>query len=271
MGDFSQKLFCGCVATALVVIAAAETVLAGAWPQPEGNTQAIVSVTHALAHRTFDERGNAVSRGRFKKMETQLYVEHGFTDRVTLVGEIARSRDQTEAFARQFSNTEFRRMELGARTHIFTWDDTLYSLDAIAILNTDSDGDDPAASQSGDLDFEFAVNTGAPVMFMGLFGFSAQRYAYRYRPGIRPSEASVDATLGLNWGPDWITMLKSNTEYSIGRTPSPRGHYWSSKAEFSVVHRLEPGFAIEVGSFRTFVGRNVLKETGLKLALWYDF
>jgi|TARA_R110002096_G_scaffold23867_1_gene75693 hypothetical protein len=271
MGDFTQKLLFGCVSVFLICVSTVKSALAGAWPQPKGETEVIISVTQALAHRTFDQTGNAVSRGRFKKVEIQVYVEHGLTDRVTLVGEVARSTDKTEAFDRQFTDTEFRRVELGARAHLFTWDETLYSLDALAILNTSSAGDDPAASQSGDMDYEVAVSTGAPVMFMGLFGFSAQRFAYRYRPGIRPAVASADATLGLNWGPDWMTLLKSNTEYSIGRTPSPQGHYWSSKAELSVVHRLQPGFAVEVGTFRTFVGRNVLKETGLKLAFWYDF
>lgn len=271
MGEFAQKVFFGCVSSCLPIIFAVDSVLAGAWPQTQGETEVIVSVSHALAHRTFDQTGNAVSRGRFKKVETQIYIEHGLTERLTLVGEAARSTDKSEAFGREFTDTQFRRLELGARAYLFTWEETLYSVDAMAILNASSGGDDPAASQSGDLDYEFAVDTGAPIMFMGLFGFSAQRFAYRYRPGIRPSVASADATLGLNWGPDWITMLKSSNEYSIGRTPSPRGHYWSSKAEFSVVHRLQPGFAIEAGAFRTFVGRNVLKETGLKLALWYDF
>eukprot|EP00439_Symbiodinium_sp_Y106_P089676 s1_g2212.t1 len=271
MGELAQKLFLGCVGAHLILLWSAQPVRAGAWPKSEGDTQIIVSVTHALAHRTFDETGNAVSRGRFKKIETQIYAEYGLTDRVTLIGEAARSTDKSEAFGREFTDTQFRRLELGTRAYLFTWDETLYSVDAMAILNAASGGDDPADSQSGDMDFEFAVNTGTPIMVMGLFGFNAQRFAYRHRPGIRPSVASADATLGLNWGPDWITMLKSSNEYSLGRTPSQRGHYWSSKAELAVVHRLEPGFAIEAGTFRTFVGRNVLKETGFKLGLWYDF
>lgn len=271
MGEFAQKLFFGCAGSCLFIVLAAESVLAGAWPQPKGETEVIVSVTHALAHRTFDQTGNAVSRGRFKKIETQIYVEHGLTEWLTLVGEAARSTDKSEAFGREFTDTQFRRLELGARAYLFTWEETLYSVDAMAILNASSGGDDPAASQSGDMDYEVAVSTGSPIMFMGLFGFSAQRFAYRHRPGIRPSVTSADATLGLNWGPDWITMLKSSNEYSIGRTPSPHGHYWSSKAEFSIVHRLEPGFAIEGSTFRTFVGRNVLKETGVKVGFWYEF
>ncbi len=271
MGELAQNLFLGCVSAGLIVPLSTQPVRAGAWPQPEGDTQIIVSVTHTLAHRTFDETGNAVSRGRFKKIETQVYLEHGLTDRVTLIGEAARSTDKSEAFGREFTDTEFRRLELGARAYLFTWDETLYSVDAIAVLNAASSGDDPADSQSGDIDVEVAVNTGVPITFMGLSGFSAQRYAYRHRPGVRPAVATADVTLGLNWRPDWITMLKSENEYSIGRSPSPRGHYWFSKAELAVVHRLEPGFAIEAGTFRTFVGRNVLKETGIKLAFWYEF
>lgn len=271
MGECAQNLLLGCVSTCLILISSTQSLRAGAWPQSEDSTQVIVSVTHVLAHRTFDATGNAVSRGRFKKVETQIYVEHGLTERVTLIGEAARSTDKSEAFGREFTDTQFRRLEMGARAYLFTWDETLYSVDAVAILNAASSGDDPADSKSGDMDFEVGVNTGAPITLMGLVGFSAQRFAYTHRPGVRPGVAIADATLGLNWGPDWMTMLKSSNEYSIGRTPSPRGHYWSSKAEFSIVHRLEPGFAIEAGTFRTFVGRNVLKETGFKVGFWYEF
>ncbi len=271
MGKFTQKLFWGCISALWANFTMSIPVCAGAWPKPEGETEVIVSVTHSLAHRTFDPTGNAVSRGRFRKIETQIYVEHGLTNRITLIGEVARSSDTTEAFNRQFDDTSFRRVELGARAYLFTWEETLYSLDALVALHAASGGDDPAASQSGDVDYEFALSTGAPFKFLGLNGFNAQRIAYRYRPGNRPSETSVDATIGLHWGSDWITMLKSTTENSIGKTPSPRGHYWSSKTEFSIVHRLEPGFAIEAGALRTFLGRNVLKETGFKLAFWYGF
>ncbi len=271
MGKCTLKLILGGIGVGFAGLLLSARAEAGAWPQPEGQTEVIVSVAHSLAHRAFDPTGNAVSRGRFRKIETQIYAEHGLTNRVTLVSEVARSSDTTEAFNRQFDDTSFRRVELGARAYLFTWKETLYSFDAIAALHTASGGDDPAASQSGDVDYEFGLSTGAPFKFWGLKGFNAQRIAYRYRPGQRPSETSVDATIGLNWGPDWITMLKSTTENSIGRTPSPRGHYWSSKAEFSVVHRLQPGFAIEASTFRTFLGRNVLKETGFKLAFWYGF
>jgi len=271
MGTFAQKMLLGSVCLSVIDLTLSPQTQAGAWPQPAGETEVIVSLAHSLAHRAFDPTGNAVSRGRFKKIETQIYVEHGLTNRLTLIGEAARSTDKVEAFNRQFTDNSFRRVELGARAYLFTWEETLYSLDAIAALNAASGGDDPAASQSGDMDYEVALSTGAPFKFWGLHGFNAERFAYRHRPGQRPSEASVDVTIGLKWGPDWITMLKSTTENSIGRTPSPRGPYWSSKAEFSVVHRLEPGFAIETSTFRTFLGRNVLKETGLKVAFWYGF
>jgi hypothetical protein len=101
--------------------------------------------TLQLAHRAFDPTGNAISQGRFKKIQAQIYVEHGVIGWLTLVGEVARSTDKTEAFGKQFTDTEFRRVEIGARAYLFTWEETLYSLDTIIALHAASRGDDPAA------------------------------------------------------------------------------------------------------------------------------
>ncbi len=247
-------------------------VQAGAWPQPDGTTLIISSVSQSLAPRQFDPTGNAVSRGRFRKTETQLYVEHGLTPQITAIGKIIRSTDQTETLGQQFTDSAWRSIEIGARAYLFTWEETLYSLDVVAIRHAANGGDDPAASRPGDMDYEVGVTTGAPfVAFLGLNGFTETRIAYRYRAGIRPAEARVDTTLGLNFGEAWLVMLKSSSRNSLGRTPSPLGHYWSSKGELAVVHTLQPGFAIEGAAFRTFIGRNVLKETGLRLAFWHRF
>lgn len=261
----------GCIFIAICAVAFTGTVQAGAWPQANGETQVIVSLSHSLAHRQFDATGNAVSRGRFRKIEAQLYFEHGLSDEVTLIGQVARSTDQTEAFGRHFTQGAFRRVELGARAHLFSWDETLYSLDTLISLHTAFEGTDPAASRSGDLDFEVGLTTGAPSTILGFNAFNENRVAYRHRPGNRPAEARVDITLGIYFSDAWLVMLKSNTQNSIGRTPSPLGHFWSNKGELSVVHTLQPGFAIETAAFRTFLGRNALKETGLKVAFWYQF
>jgi hypothetical protein len=255
----------------IFVTIARQPAIAGAWPQAEGDTLAIISLSHSLAHRQFDPQGNAVSRGRFRKIETQLYVEHGLTERVTLLGQVARSTEQTEVLGLHFTQSDFRRVEAGARVFLFEWEETLYSIDALASLHTAFEGDDPAASNSGDLDFEFGLTTGGATTLFGWEAFSESRVAYRYRPGIRPAEARADISMGVRFTDDWLLMMKSSTQNSVGKTPSPLGHYLWSKGELSVVHTLETGFAIETAAFRTFLGRNALKETGLKVAFWYQF
>ena len=185
MIHFARWLISGCILFCL----ADNPAFAGAWPQPPGSTLAIVSVTHSLAHRQYDVTGNAISRGRVRKIEAQLYVEHGLTDYLTLIGQVARSTDQTEAFDRQFTQGAFRRVELGARAHLFTWEETLYSVDAIVAMHTAFEGDDPAASHSGDLDYEFGLTTGSPTTILGFEAFSESRVAYRHRPGIDSARA----------------------------------------------------------------------------------
>lgn len=266
----SRWVIWGC-AGSLACVFTTTSVLAGAWPQPDGTTLIIASTSYSLAHQQFDPAGNTVSRGRFRKIETQIYVEHGATARITVIGKLVRSTNQTMTLDERFTDGAFRTAEIGARAYLFTWGETLYSIDALAIRHTASEGDDPAASRSGDMDYEVGITTGAAGSLLGLDSFNETRIAYRFRPGIRPAEARVDVTLGVNFGEAWLAMLKSASRNSIGRTPSPLGHYWSSKGEVSVVHTLEPGFSIEVAAFRTFLGRNVLRETGGRIAFWYRF
>ncbi|MEQ9520699.1 MAG: hypothetical protein RLN89_14810 [Parvibaculum sp.] len=271
MDKFAHRVQIGCVAYFAAFTSSVSPVLAGAWPLPEGDTLAIVQVSHTLAHRNFDQSGNATSRGRFSKIEPQLYVEHGLTKQITLLGKFSRSTDQSVAFGQEFTDVNFRRAEIGARAYLFTWRETLYTVDVIFGRTLGASTNDPAASQSGDLDYEFGLTTGTTFTEFGLNGFNETRIAYRQRPGARPAEAKVDVTMGVHVNDQWLVMLKNQTENSLGRTPSPRGHFWANKGELSVVHDLEPGFSIEAGAFRTIAGRNVLKETGLKLAFWYRF
>lgn len=267
MNVFAHKLISGCIASSTLTSPA----YAGAWPQTKDTTQVIVSLTHSLAHRQFDSSRNAVSRGRIRKIETQLYAEHGLTERITLLGQVARSTDQAEAFDVHFTQSEFRRIEAGARAHLFTWNNALYSIDGLASLHPAFEGTDPAASESGDVDYEVGMTTGASTTILGYEAFNENRVAYRYRPGSRPAETRIDITLGVRLEDDWLAMLKSNTQRSVGNTISPLGHYWSTKGELSIVHTLQPGFAIETAAFRTLRGKNALKETGLKVAFWYQF
>lgn len=271
MRNLAQRLLMGCLAYTAAISLPVRGAHAGAWPQPADTTEVIVSVTHSLAHRQFDPRGTAQPRGRFRKIETQVYAEHGLTSRVTLIGEVARSTDKSEVLGVQFTNSAFRRLEAGARVYLFTWKETLYSIDGSARLNTASHGNDPAASQSGDWDFEAGLSTGVPFSQFGLTGFNETRIAYLYRPGVRPPETTADTTMGLKFGEEWIALLKSQNAYSLGRTPSPLGHFWSSKAELGIVRRFEPGFAVEAAASQTIAGRNVPRETSFKLAFWYTF
>lgn len=262
-----------CLALFVILETADQAAFAGAWPKPPGETELIVTASHVLAHREFNATGNAVSRPRFRKIELEAYLEHGLTEDLTLVGKLARSSEQTKVFNLTFTDTQFRRLELGARYFVYEWEsqETLYSVEPIIGLHLATESNDPVASRSGDVDFELAVTIGRPFSLFGWQGFSDTRTAYRYRPGNRPAEVRADVTLGVRPVEDWLVMLKSANHQSFGTSIPRGGHTRHARMDLSVVHQVVPELSIEVGAFRSLHGVNTLKETGLKLGFWYHF
>lgn len=261
----------GCIALLVATTYGANAAIAGAWLQEPGNTLAIVTVRHLRADNIINRSSELTANGRLSKVEPELYLEYGLASRLTLLSKFTRSTDQIKVLGHQFTNTDFQRLELGSRAYLFTWDGTRYVVDLIAGRTMGTQPIDPSLSTTGQFDIEVALITGTPFEQWGMSGFNETRIAYRHRPGIRPAEAHLEVTLGVNLDTDWLLLLKNQNMHSLGRTPSPFGHYRSNKAELSIVHELEPGFSIEAGSFRTVAGRNVLEETGLKIAFWYRF
>ncbi len=271
MLNLTRYVQSGCIALLVGTTCGASTATAGAWLQETGTTLAIVTVRHIRADRIINRSSELTANGRLSKVEPELYLEYGLASRLTLLSKFTRSTDKIKVLGHQFTNTDFQRLELGGRAYLFTWEGTRYVVDLIAGRTMGTQPIDPSLSTTGQFDVEVALITGTHFEEWGMSGFNETRIAYRHRPGIRPAEAHIEVTLGVNLDTDWLLLLKNQNMNSLGRTPSPFGHYRSNKAELSLVHELEPGFSIEAGALRTLAGRNVLKESGFKLAFWYRF
>lgn len=54
---------------------------------PPGAGQAIVTTTFADARKAYDANGRLIQTPSYRKFETQVYVEHGLFERLTVVAE----------------------------------------------------------------------------------------------------------------------------------------------------------------------------------------
>ena len=95
---------------------------AGAWPQPVDRIEVIVQAQISHSDEEYNFQGDRQDRDPFRKVEFSAYSEWGLWSDLTLLGEIAYSNEQTETVFGDIGTTALRRIELGARYHLFTLD-----------------------------------------------------------------------------------------------------------------------------------------------------
>lgn len=238
----------------------------GAWLLDEGETLAIVSMTFARAGKTYDNNGKTHTLHPFDKKEVQLYVEHGASREITLVGKTVWSREELDSPVGTFTSTGVRFLEGGARMTLGTVRGTRLTLEGITAIHLKEDRSDTVPSQSGDGDFEAALYLGQASTLWGMHVFSDQRLGYRVRFGGRPDEVNAIITTGLKPDDNWMVLLQSSN-FITDERDAPEAY----KAHLSIVRRLNPILSVELGGYTTYAGRNTVKDSGVKLGFWYEF
>ncbi|MEQ9153274.1 MAG: hypothetical protein RLO06_17490 [Parvibaculum sp.] len=270
----SVRCTCAALAGALAVALCAGETRAGGWPLPPGETEIILSISRLSADERYDSSGNRVWKSNYRKLEIAPYIEHGITSGLTLVGELAYMRESTNFFGREIENDAFSRLKLGGRQVLGEWNGTLFSFQPVVTFHFEGEADDPAATESGDIDAEFGLVLARNEEVAGFAVFSVQEVAWRYRDNGRPDEVRADITLGTRPWEGGMLLLKSLNEGAL-ETTAAGDLYRSSKLGFSIVQELPqadaPGWSAEIGIERTVFGRSTIDEATLRIALWRRF
>lgn len=247
---------------------------AGGWPLEPGTGEVIVGFTRLSAGERFDAGGTKRRTSRYTKLEISPYTEYGITNWLTLIGEAAWSRQETEFFGTKHSDENFTRLKTGGRISLGDWQETRFSFQPLATLHLASTSDDPSATKSGDVDFELGVVLARGDTVWNMEMFSVQEIAWNYRDRGRPAEARADVTLGAKPWADTMLLLKSLNTTALGSTDVANS-YRANKLAFSLVHalpeHLAPGVSLEMGTERTIAGQNTVSGTTWRLGLWYRF
>lgn len=261
----------------------------GAFLQPEGHGQAIVTTTFSDATKAYDASGRLIQGPSYGKFETRAYVEYGALDWLTLVAEPSymkfhgasrgSSADQldvliAEAKAGQplllpsapagADYTGFGAGALGARALLFEFDSFILSLEASLRAAP------PAARRF--LDMRSAVQEdvrlqlGAPWEFFGLEGFGDAQLGYRSR-GQGGSEFRADLTWGLR--PFERTLLLAQSFTAVA--PDRYRFTASQKLQLSVAYEITENVALQIGGLVAVLGVNASAERGVLTAAWYRF
>ena len=257
------------VPAALIFVAATspDVANAGAWTLPAGETQIITGVTYSTANAKFGSSGAVPAQ--FHKIFAQSYMEHGLTDRLTLVL-VPEYATATEADPGQplMHATNFA-VEGGLRYRV---------TDAIGMLSVQA-----SYQTSGGFDTPIAVvrKSGSEIEARLLYGLNFHLFrrdafvdaevGQRWITGARPDETAADLTLGLHWSKKFTIMAQTFNIISAGKGDPPYTYFRSHKLQLAFVQRLWKGVSLETGAYFSPAGENALAERGTLAALWVHF
>ncbi len=233
---------------------------AGAWTLPEGKGQIFETLFGWLG------RG-ASPAGRENKAEAQTYVEYGYSDRLTLVGQLSAERYALLAPPTRDVYAGLGYSGGGLRARLWSDDAWAFSLEASAYVSGARDLQ--RSAQAGDTGPAFDVRAlvGRNLTLFGASAFVDAEAGYRLRTQGPPSEWRADLTLGVAWTPRAQVLAQVFTTVSDGAGAPGFGAWDSCKGQLSVVYALDDKWSLQVGGFATLLRRNTNSEYGALVAV----
>lgn len=215
----------------LVCFAAPLPALAGAWPTPVGQTQAIVKYEESQATRAYDPNGYILPIPRLRDESLSVFLEHGLTSRLTFQARVGVTRG-SDAYVRYSGRGP---AEIGLRYALYNGELGVLSVYAGAIAAGVGRNAGYAAPHAGEGDLELRILGGRNAKLWGKPLFGSVEVARLLRRGL-PDETRVDVTLGFTLSPKWLLLVQSYGGQADARAVTPK---WV-KAEASVVRHLGP-------------------------------
>lgn len=300
---FSQQLPACRVASPLCLIITAVSAVsfgfavpasAGAWVQEQGRTLTILKLSHTDDSDVFDDGGDRTDfndGGRSRQDQINLYVEHGLTPDLTLVGNFYFNevRYRSDTLPDDFDDTTrgFGDQEFGVRYRLNPGfaDEWVGAVQALVSVPTYSEDADVALGEGG-YHFELRYSVGRGFMLGDRSGYVDAGIAGRKRTGNPADEIRADATVGLALTPKLMLIGELNHIEGLGNdsgnnepTPGPDSDlvyinstdYDLTKLSLSGLYTLPGGMQLQAGYMQPVDGRNTGAAGGPFVAAWWRF
>jgi hypothetical protein len=278
------------VALSFVVWATASR--AGAFLQPPGEGIAILSTSFAEAHKAYDSLGRLVSAPAYDKFETQLYVEYGLAEEITLVAETSYMRFRGSGALRPFEQLALLTQEARAGAALYLppgvgagaryeglgagWLGARVKLLGIGSVIVSAQGSLRGATDPGrkfldmseHMQADARLQLGWPTELLGFFGFGDAQIGFR-SSGQNGDEIRGEITTGLRPRDDILLLAQGFFTF----TPWASGGAFtaSHRLQLSAVYDLTSAVSVQLGARAAIRGVNDSAERGLIGALWYRF
>lgn len=251
----------------LAFLAFAHAAEASAWTLDRGDVQVFSGATASRATQKFDSSGTPVGKVVFNKLLVQNWAEYGLTDAVTLFAAPEYVVAETDLNHRGVVSVRSASVEAGARILLLTH---------IGMLAVQTSGMSAgafhmstAAGEEAGQQFELRLLYGRSFKALDRDAFFDMEAAQRWVSRPRPDEWNIDMTAGLWLTKDTLVMLQTFNMISGDATGACEG-YRLHKLQASLVERITSRWSVQGGYFFAPAGRNIVKEQGLVMTIWYQ-
>jgi protein XagA len=257
------------VGISLGFFASPSIAMAGAWTLPEGSGQAIVTAAGSVANRAFSGSGLAPI-SRYSKFEVQGLLEYGLTNKFTFI--FAPSLESIDIGAPiSARRTGLGYTEIGGRYLLAQSDSWVLSGQATVRIPGVSDTSNPAAIGYTAVETDVRALIGHSFSIGGMPAFVDMQFAQRFSGPGSPSEFRADLSLGVRTSERWLLLAQSFNVVSEGSAGWIYSSYEYYKFQLSGIYSITPSWAVQVGAFTTYAGRNALQENGGIVGVWHKF
>ncbi len=257
-----------------IIFVKGQNAFAGAWNQPVGESLVVSSLNWSMADQGYDDDGRLTYDPEFSKTESRLYIEHGLTQRLTLIGN---GGLQTLDYLSQKGPVNadgFGGLSLGLQYHIAKRAGDVFALRGSAIIAGSGENIPDADLGSGGHGVELRMLYGRGFSVREQAAFVNIEGAWIYREiSDSPNGYEAEATLGIDIGQraqllGQLFFRDTHADYQI---PDPILANYNFKAQLSSLWKRGPGKAYQISIYQSLGGRNSVKEQGVTISFLQRF
>lgn len=253
-----------------------------AWLRAKGEWFTAQTLYAYQTDEFFDVNGQRQSQPEFRKYEWNAYMEYGWSKNTTIGANLFLHRLESDNPARGSERNH------GLADSEFFFRRTLWSgvigdsptrLSIQPLIKLPSaywEGGNPR-SGTDNFDAELRLQYGVSFPAFNRWHFSTTEVAYRKRFGEWLDQLKVDSTIGLSLTDNWMVLGQMNVIQRVegssftASSSATVNDYDLTKAQLSVVRRLNDETRVQFGAYRHLYARNTGGGDGLLFSIWREF
>jgi protein XagA len=240
---------------------------AGAWLQPEGKGEAIISSGYYSAHNNFDAGGNRQDMPLYSKYEIAPYAEYGLTEAITIGGGLA-LKQSSNAFG---DKNKYGLDDLSVFIRSYLYEGSIAGDDSLVISAQ------PGLYLPFKLEGEINQQSGLSPSLKLNMGYGTRDYfaefmlGYEYWKGSDSDRIVTQISVGYDLTDNFTYLAQLFTTNITSDNYSSNGNYDLAKIQSSLIWKYDESVYHQFGVTYDVSGKNTGAGYGFLYSVWYKF